>query len=191
LHVEKSGRVVRGLALPFHEEAIVEGPKGAGIVAEVMDEKSIGKIEPNLPLLVNQDRGRVAGVVRTLAVTNQGLGIEAKLVGSDDELEGWARRFRHGLLAALSVGFSRDRRRDAYERPRRPGELPTVRPRGISIVEVSLVQWGAYALACRCAARAPRICMSKRRRPSPGPLPDTQSVEAEVRDMGARPSGPR
>ncbi len=33
------------------------------------------------------------------------LGIEAKLVGDDHELEGWRRRFDAGLMVGLSIGF--------------------------------------------------------------------------------------
>ena len=35
----------------------------------------------------------------------QGLGIEARLIGADDELEGWRRRFDAGLMVGLSIGF--------------------------------------------------------------------------------------
>jgi phage head maturation protease len=90
------------------------------------------------------------------------------LVGSADELEGWRARFADGLMSALSVGFGRDRHRDAYERPRRKGGPPVVRPRGITIVEVSLVQWGAYdragvtSLSVRPAADQDRHEQSER-----------------------------
>ena len=77
----------------------------------------------------------------------RGIRDRAKLVGSDDEFEGWRRRFRHGLSAGLSVGFTRDKRRDVLEAPRRRGGLPVMRPRGIEIAEVSLVQWPAYERA--------------------------------------------
>jgi hypothetical protein len=48
--------------------------------------------------------------------------------------------------SALSVGFARTNR-DVFERPRRRGGLPVVRPRGIQVVECSLVMWGAYSRA--------------------------------------------
>lgn len=147
LRVEDDGRVLRGVALPFGEPAIVQGPKGS-LVEEVMDPESIARIASNLPLLVSHDRDRpAAGVVRTAAVTERGAMVEAELVGSDDELEGWRRRFREGLSAALSIGFTRDARRTQYEAPRREGALPRMRPRGVVVHEVSLCQWAAYPSA--------------------------------------------
>lgn len=147
--VEDNATVLRGLALPFGPPgAIVLGPEGSW-VQELMDPESIARIENlPLPLFVSHDRDRPpAGIVRTAAVMADGVGIEAKLVGSDDELEGWRRRFRHGLFTALSVGFTRDKKREVFERPERAGGLPIIRPRGVRIVELSLVQWPAYERA--------------------------------------------
>lgn len=147
LKVEDGGAVLRGVALPFNEPAIVSGPKGS-LVQEVMDQKSVEKIAENLPLLVGHDRARPpAGLVRTARISSRGVLIEAELVGSDDELEGWRRRFRQGLSAGLSVGFTRDRDRDLYEKPSRSGGFPVLRPRGVTIHEISIVQWPAYPSA--------------------------------------------
>ena len=55
--VEDGGKVIRGLALPFGEGAIVTGPQG-DLVEEVMDSDSVSHIAPNLPLLVGHDRSR-------------------------------------------------------------------------------------------------------------------------------------
>lgn len=145
--VEDNGRIIRGVAVPFNEGAIVTGPDGS-LVEEVMDEESIEHIADNLPLLVGHDRTRPpAGIVRTAGVSPRGVVIEAELVGSDDELEGWRRRFRQGLSSGLSVGFTQNRKRAVYEKPQRRGGLPVMRPRGLVVHEISLVQWPAYLAA--------------------------------------------
>jgi phage head maturation protease len=105
-------------------------------------------VTANLPLLVSHDRDKPpAGVVRSAFITVYGLGVEGELIGSDDELQGWRRRFAEGLHSGLSIGFSRDRHRDVYEKPHRPGGLPVVRPRDVTIHEFSTVQWPAYPSA--------------------------------------------
>lgn len=148
LHIEPDGMILRGLALPFGESALVEDPRSHDLVEEIMDESSIEHIAPNLPLLVSHDRDiPPVGIVRNTSISSLGIGIEAKLVGSDSELEGWRRRFRHGLSSGLSVGFVRQRRNAVYERPLRPGGLPVMRPRGVQVVECSLVTWPAFESA--------------------------------------------
>ena len=73
----------------------------------------------------------------------QGLGIEAKLVGDDNELEGWRRRFDAVLMAGLSIGF-RTGTKAVWEPPPTKGMPPVKRVRGAEIVEVSIVNFPAY-----------------------------------------------
>jgi phage head maturation protease len=147
LSVEAGGRVIRGLALPFHSPAYVID--GDDVIEEVMDEHSLDQLPGKVPLLQGHDRIHPAiGVVRTWGVIlGKGLGVEAELVVSDAELDSWRRRFEHGLTSGLSIGFRYDRRRTKWERPVRSGNPPRKRPRGVEIEEVSLVQWPAYLLA--------------------------------------------
>jgi phage head maturation protease len=86
-------------------------------------------------------------VVHTVALTAAGLGAEGELVGNDAEIEGWRRRFRAGLNNGLSVGYTCSRARTRYERPTRRGDPPIRRPRGVEIMEISLVQWPAFPSA--------------------------------------------
>lgn len=147
LTVEDGATILRGLAVPFDEPAVVAGPQGS-VVLEIMDRESIGSVAADLPLLVSHNRDvPPAGIIRHTAVMERGLGLEAEMIGSDPELEGWRRRFREGLMAALSIGFARSRKKDVYERPARAGGLPIVRPRDIEVIECSLVMWGAYRSA--------------------------------------------
>ena len=90
LYVERGGQVLRGLALPFGPPgAVVAGPRDS-LVLEMMDEESVESIATDLPLLISHDRDKPAvGVVRSAAIGPSGVGIEAKLVGSDDEIQGW------------------------------------------------------------------------------------------------------
>jgi phage head maturation protease len=144
LAIEDGGRFFRGLALPFGVQAYVVDR--GDIVAEIMDAAAIDRLPSTpLPLFVGHDRaGAAAGVVHTVAVTDRGLGVEGELVGTDAEIEGWHRRFRVGLNNGLSVGFTASAARTRYERPARRGDPPIRRPRGVEVVEVSLVQWPAY-----------------------------------------------
>src|SRR5262245_23695459 len=110
LHIEDDGTILRGLALPFGQGAVVVGPEGSW-VEEVMDEESVTSIAADLPLFVSHDRNRPpAGIVRNTSISPLGVGIEAEVVGSRDEIEGWRSRFSHGLSAGLSVGFARTKR---------------------------------------------------------------------------------
>ena len=45
------------------------------------------------------------GVVEESSISKHGLGVEARLVGNDHELEGIRRRLAAGLMTGLSVGF--------------------------------------------------------------------------------------
>jgi hypothetical protein len=74
LSVEASGRVIRGLALPFHSPAYVI--EGDDIIEEVMDEHSLDQLPGKVPLLQGHDRIHPAiGVVRTWGVIpGKGLG---------------------------------------------------------------------------------------------------------------------
>lgn len=144
--VEENGKVVRGLAVPFNQPTYVLNSNG-DVIAEMFDSESIAELPGQVPLLVGHRRDLApVGVVRSSAFTRYGLGIEAELIGSDHELEGWRRKLAAGLGAGLSIGFT-ESKRARWERPQRPGEPPLKRPRGARVVEVSLVHWPAYATA--------------------------------------------
>jgi HK97 family phage prohead protease len=147
LSIEPGGRIVRGLALPFHSPAYVV--EDTDVIEEVMDEHSLDGLPGKVPLLEGHDRTRAAiGVVHRWAVIpGKGLGVEAELVVSDSELDAWHRRFKHGVSSGLSIGFRYDKHRTRWERPVRSGNPPRKRPRGVEIEEVSVVQWAAYLLA--------------------------------------------
>jgi phage head maturation protease len=147
LSIEAGGRIIRGIALPFHSPAYVI--EGEDVIEEVMDSDSLDDLPGQVPLLQGHDRVHPAiGVTRTWGVVpGRGLGVEAELVVSDSELDAWRRRFQHGLSSGLSIGFRYDKRRTTWERPVRSGNPPRKRPRGVEIEELSLVQWPAYLLA--------------------------------------------
>ena len=143
VRVDPDGAVFRGLAVPFGESALLV-EKDDRIVAERFDENSIRKLPSDIPLLVSHRRDEpAAGVVTSSGVSRFGLGIEGRLVGSDAEIEGWRRKLAAGLMAALSVGFVADGPQE-WRRPERYGAPPVVVRRGVEVVEISLVQWGAY-----------------------------------------------
>jgi phage head maturation protease len=145
VRVEAPGSsVLRGLAVPFHEHAYIEGKDG-DLFAEVFDEESIPRPPQNVPLLVSHDRDRPpAGKVLNSFIMPQGLGIEAKLVGDDHELEGWRRRFDAGLMVGLSIGFRASSGKAIWEPSSKRGMPPVKRVRGAEIVEVSIVNYPAY-----------------------------------------------
>jgi phage head maturation protease len=147
LSVEQGGRVIRGLALPYHSSAYILD--GDDVIEEVMDEQSLDRLPGTVPLLQGHDRIHPAiGVTRSwVVIPGKGLGVEAELVVADSELDSWRRRFQHGLSSGLSIGFRDDKRRTRWERPARSGSPPRKRPRGVEIEELSLVQWPAYLLA--------------------------------------------
>ncbi len=162
LSVEEGGRIVRGLALPYHSSAYVI--EDGDIIEEVMDERSLDGLPGTVPLLQGHDRVQPAiGVVRSWGVVpGHGLGVEAELVISDAELDSWRRRFQHGLNSGLSIGFRYDKKRTKWERPTRAGHPPRKIPRGVEIEEVSLVMWPAYPLA-GVTAMAQRSAADQRR----------------------------
>lgn len=136
--------ILRGLAIPFGEYAFMVSKDG-DLFAEVFDEESIPRLPQNVPLLVSHDRDRPpAGKVTSSVIMRQGLGIEAKLVGDDHELEGWRRRFDAGLMVGLSIGFRTGSGKAIWEPPPKQGMPPVKRVRGAEIVEVSLVNYPAY-----------------------------------------------
>lgn len=144
--VEDGGTVLRGLAVPFGDPTIVvEGDNR--VICEVFDEESIDALPANMPLLVGHDRTTPpAGVIVNAAPAHFGLGIEARLIGSEPELDGWRRRLAAGLMAGLSIGFVAAGPQK-WLRPTRSGQPPTVIRRGVKIHEVSLVCWPAYERA--------------------------------------------
>ena len=158
LSLEQGGRIIRGLALPFHSPAyVIEGDD----VIEEVDGRALprpatrqGAPPAGTRSCPPSHRGRphLGGHPR------QGPGVEAELVVSDAELDSWHRRFKHGLSSGLSIGFRYDKRRTKWERPLRSGDPPRKIPRGVEIEELSLVQWPAYlragvtAMAIRSAA---------------------------------------
>lgn len=144
--IEANGAVLCGLLVPFHEPAFVVEADGR-LIAEMFDEQSVPALPNRMPLLIGHDRSNPpAGIVTTVAPTSRGVGIEAELVGSADELATWRKRFQAGLMARLSVGF-RASGPQQWLRPHRAGEPPIVVRRGVELVEASLVHWGAYGSA--------------------------------------------
>lgn len=141
--VEDGGNIIRGLAVPFGESAYFID-KDDKVVAEQFDEESVQTLPSQIPLLVSHDRHRApAGVVTAAGISRFGIGIEARLVGSDDEVEGWRRKLAAGLMASLSVGFT-SQGRQVWRAPERRGAPPMVIRRSVEIVEISLVNWPAY-----------------------------------------------
>lgn len=142
--IEPGGKILRGLALPFDEHALIYD--GSDLYAEVFDRTSLEALPKEIPLLVSHNRnGPPAGMVRSTTVSSRGLELEAELVGSDDEVEGWRRKFEAGLMASLSIAFRADR--PQWEKPPRVGLPPVKRVRGARIEEISLVNWPAYRSA--------------------------------------------
>jgi HK97 family phage prohead protease len=138
--VEDGGTVLRGLAVPFNQLApiLTDGE----IFAEVFDRDSLVELPRDVPLLLSHNRNHPAiGKVLNSWVDAAGLHIEARLVGSTEELAGWRARLKEGLTSALSIGFTG---RHKFERPTRPGALTVGRVRNAKVVETSLVNWGAY-----------------------------------------------
>ena len=143
--LDPDGTILRGLAVPFGEPALIVAD--GQLVAEHFDENSITQLPTEIPLLVAHDRDRPpAGIVLQAQQFSRGVGVEARLVGSDPELDGWRRRFEHGLMTALSIGFTASGRQ-LWDRPIRAGQPPRVTRRGVEIVEISLVNWAAYESA--------------------------------------------
>jgi HK97 family phage prohead protease len=141
--VEPGGAVFRGLAVPFYQSAIVVEPDNR-LVAEQFDPQSITELPANIPLLISHRRDEPpAGIIDTAAVTAYGLGVEGRLIGTDDELDGWRKRFAAGLMSSLSIGFVADGRQQ-WQRPQHRGDPPLVIRRGVRIIEISLVSWPAY-----------------------------------------------
>jgi phage head maturation protease len=146
VHIDPAGVVFRGIAVPFHETAIIV-QDGDRIVAEQFDEMSILEMPVDTPLLVSHRRDTPpAGIITGFGIGQFGLGIEGRLVGADVEIEGWRRRFEAGLMAGLSIGFTAKGPQE-WRRPERDGAPPLVIRRGVSIVEVSLVTFSAYPAA--------------------------------------------
>lgn len=147
VRVEAPGSsVLRGLAVPFHEHAWIVDKDG-DLYAEVFDELSIPRPPEGVPLLISHDRDKPpAGKVMSSSLTKHGLGIEARLIGDDHELEGWRRRFDAGLMVGLSIGF-RTGQKPIWEAPPKRGMPPVKRIRGAEIVEISLVNYPAYTSA--------------------------------------------
>ena len=138
--VEPRGQIVRGLAVPYDQPARLRNSDGVWFT-EIVDELSFRELPSGLPIMVEHNRSREpVGRVLNLEHTRYGLGMEGELVGSDSELEGWARRFAKGLSAGLSVSFRAPR----FDYRPSDGNLPVRRLRDAELIEVSLVQHPAY-----------------------------------------------
>lgn len=145
IRVEEDGKVLRGLALPFNEFAVILDKEGR-LFAEIFDEESLVRLPQNVPLLVSHNRDvPPAGMVLQTMKLSSGLGVEARIVGSDHEVEGWRRRFAAGLMTGLSIAFRASK--PIWERPPRSGLPPVKRVRNAEIEEISLVSWPAYRSA--------------------------------------------
>lgn len=141
--IEPGGCVFRGVGVPYHESALVVERDGR-IVEEQFDEYSILMPPMNIPLLVSHRRDAPpAGVITRSESKADGLHVEGRLIGSDDEIEGWRRRLGANLMSSLSVGFTA-RGAQKWEPPARTGSPPRTIRRGVSICELSLVSWPAY-----------------------------------------------
>lgn len=161
--LEADGKHLRGIAVPYGEPALVwtRGPSGEeALVEEVFDVESIPRPPKNIPLLVGHDRSAPpAGIITGSRVEADGLTIEATVTGSADEKSGWRERWTHGLMTALSVGFSPGRG-DVWTRPEQRGDLPRVVRRGVTVHEISLVNWPAFAGARLTALTQRSVAMS-------------------------------
>ena len=143
--VEEGGVVLRGLGVPFGEWTIVADRDGQ-LFSEIWDEASITKPPVGIPLLLSHNRDvPPLGVVEESSISKHGLGVEARLVGNDHELEGIRRRLAAGLMTGLSVGFQAGK--PQWEKPPRHGMPPGKRVRGAKIVELSLVNYPAFPSA--------------------------------------------
>jgi HK97 family phage prohead protease len=140
VRIEQGGRILRGVAVPFGQSAIVK-MRGGQIVEEVFDADAFERPPPGgAPLLINHTRDREpVGVVHSTEVRSYGLGFEAELLVSDAEADVWSRRFKAGLVSGVSVGYLSDHRKFVWERPARRGGLPVVRPRGVGLEHLSLI----------------------------------------------------
>jgi HK97 family phage prohead protease len=140
------GVVLRGLGIPFGESTVIVENDGR-IISERFDRESLVKLPANIPLLVGHDRAAPpAGVIDISGISDAGLAIEGRLIGSDHEVESWRKKFAVGLMTGLSIGF-RSSGPQIHLRPERPGQPPVVVRRGVEIVEISLVSWAAYTEA--------------------------------------------
>lgn len=143
--MEEGGVVLRGLGVPFGEWTIVADKDGQ-LFSEIWDEESIPKPPVGIPLLLSHNRDvPPLGVVEESSISKHGLGVEARLVGSDHELEGIRRRLAAGLMTGLSVGFQAAK--PMWEKPPGRGMPPGKRIRGAKIVELSLVNYPAFPSA--------------------------------------------
>jgi phage head maturation protease len=118
--------------------------------------------------------------VLSSVIMPQGLGIEAKLVGSDDELEGWRLRFDAGLMVGLSIGFRVGSGKAIWEPPPKQGMPPVKRVRGAEIVEVSLVNYPAYDNAATLSLNQRSFAEEEAHRESVEAHEKTQEVIAWV-----------
>src|SRR5690606_36083795 len=87
--IEDGGRILRGLALPFDERALVLDARRGDPVIEVMDHDSFdAPPSGEIPLLIGHNRADApAGVVRSAPLRAFGVPVEAELLVGADELD--------------------------------------------------------------------------------------------------------
>ncbi|OLT43051.1 hypothetical protein BJF85_02820 [Saccharomonospora sp. CUA-673] len=162
VEVVDGGRFLTGVAVPFDEPALVND-RTLGVVHEVFDEQSvpISRRPRGVPLLISHDQTRppVGRVDASEIVVGRGLTFTAELVGTEEETEGWRRRWAAGLMFAISIGFHPSPRDDEHYRPERDGLPPVVVRRNVRIAELSIVLHPAF--------RSARIDRVADRRPTP------------------------
>jgi uncharacterized protein len=158
--IEKNGRVLRGLAVPFNTPTMLVDHRD-GLIAEAFDRKSITRVADEVPLLVSHDRDRPPlGKVVDHRQTVHGLEIEARLVDSEAELERWRARWAEKLMTGLSLGFKQGP--GDWRRPPERGMPPLKLVRDVEVIEVSVVSWPAYE-AARARSLAQRTAEDERR----------------------------
>jgi HK97 family phage prohead protease len=190
VEIEPDGRIIRALALPYHEVAYVIGPgrRGEQIAhRERFDEQSFAEIGAMFgrPILMGHDETRPVGRILSTRSTERGLEVEGELLGAAVELESIRNRAAGGILSHMSVGFIPNRKLDVWEQPDGSG-LPLVRRRGAVVREISLVLWPAYDSAKVVGIYARTAAAVARKASSDAMIAEMKALSAEVAPILAR-----
>jgi HK97 family phage prohead protease len=190
VEIEPDGRIIRALALPYHEVAYVIGPgrRGEQIAhRERFDEQSFAEIGAMFgrPILMGHDETRPVGRILSTRSTERGLEVEGELLGAAVELESIRNRAAGGILSHMSVGFIPNRKLDVWEQPDGSG-LPLVRRRGAVVREISLVLWPAYDSAKVVGIYARTAAAVARKASSDAMIAEMKALSAEVAPILAK-----
>jgi HK97 family phage prohead protease len=190
VEIEPDGRIIRALALPYHEVAYVIGPgrRGEQIAhRERFDEQSFAEVGAmyGKPILMGHDQTRPVGRILSTRSTERGLEIEGELRGAAVEIESIRDRAAGGILSYVSVGFVPDRRKDEWKEPDRSG-LPLVLRRGATIREISLVLWPAFSGAKVVGIYARTAAAVARKASSDATIAEIQAMQAEIAPILAK-----